>query len=53
MIQFFRKAFLSVAFEMTKKKWNWYFCGITINKAHYGFGFVWRKKKDETSEDIR
>jgi len=40
----FFKARLSETIKLTKK-WNYYFAGITIGQ--WGFGIIWRDKKDE------
>lgn len=40
----FFKARLSETIKLTKK-WNYYFAGITLGQ--YGFGIIWRKRKDE------
>lgn len=44
----FWKARLSDTIKMTPW-WTYHFTGITFGQ--YGFGIIWRKRKDETSSE--
>jgi len=46
-INVFKKAPLGKLIK-TDQKWNYYFCGITINQC--GFGIVWREKNKESKK---